>query len=137
MFKFNRLVCVLFVCSLVSIVYAGAVRIPSFTVFEGETGADPDGMAILNYASGQDKTVVQIIVSDFTPNTSYDVQLVGSDGSTKNFGGVLNTDENGHGNAHIVCVCGDRTDNDILIYFDLGGEVEDLRAEGVNPNPNP
>ncbi|MCH7702900.1 MAG: hypothetical protein IID37_14550 [Planctomycetes bacterium] len=39
--------------------------------------ADPDGMAILNYITPLDKTIVQIMVSDMTPNLTYSVQLTG------------------------------------------------------------
>ena len=78
MSKLNRLGAMLVLVALVGVAWAGATKIPSFVVeqtYEDCFGAgtiplniDPaaDGMAILNYASGADKTIVQVIVSDFS-----------------------------------------------------------------------
>lgn len=75
MLRFNRLVCLLVVCSLVGVVY-GAARISSFSVFDGRESADADGMAILNYASGNNTTLIQVILSGLTAGRSYDVGLI-------------------------------------------------------------
>ncbi len=79
MSKLNRLGAVLLLVALVGVAWGGVSKIPSFVVeqnFEDCFGAgsfslhyDPaaDGMAILNYVPGTDTTIVQVILSDFTP----------------------------------------------------------------------
>ncbi len=61
--------------------------------------ADPDGMAILNYVAGADKTIVQIIVSDMTPLLTYSLLLTdGADGVEVI--DAFTTDDEGHGTFH-------------------------------------
>lgn len=98
------------VCACVGVAYGGANKIRWFTacdaqVFESVAAlgpdADPDGMAILNYASGAGKTIVQIIVSDMTPDRSYSLRL--TDGVPEEDVVVLDaftTNEEGHGTFH-------------------------------------
>lgn len=61
--------------------------------------ADPDGMAILNFATGADKTIVQIIVSDMTPNLTYSVLLTGCTPEDVLLDPLV-TDEDGNGTLH-------------------------------------
>ncbi len=128
MLKFNRVICALLVCACVGVAF-GAVRITDFMI-SNEEGANPDAMAILAYASGRDITNVQIIVSDFTPNTLYDVDLVDSEGGRcfANFG-VLFTNTEGHGNAHLK-LNGDVTSCNVEIWVDLDEGAANLRAKG-------
>ena len=95
MFKFNRLVVSVLLVGVAAVAW-GAVKIPSFviedsflacdeaTVIPITLDADADGMAILNYVAGQDKTVVQVITSDFKGdpilNGRYFVRLNPGDG---------------------------------------------------------
>ena len=79
MSKLNRLGAILLLVALVGVAWGGVTKIPSFVVqqtfddcFSSGTGslnydASADGMAILNYAPGTDTTIVQVIVSDFSP----------------------------------------------------------------------
>lgn len=78
MLRSNRILCAVLVCTVVGVAFAGARRITSFETFDPEPAA-ADGMAVINYVSGQDRTVVQVILSDFTPNESY-VVIIGNAG---------------------------------------------------------
>ena len=94
-----------------------------------------DGMAILNFASGQNKTILQIIVSDFTPHTTYGVRL--TDGvNQSNFFAAFVTDESGHATYHTVTP-GDKSARDVELYVDenMDGNFQstELRAQGYNP----
>jgi hypothetical protein len=60
---------------LVGVAYGAARKITSFTTFGEPAGAE--GMAILNYVSGTNETVVQIIVTGFSAGTTYDIEFVG------------------------------------------------------------
>jgi hypothetical protein len=103
----------------VSAAYGAAVKIKTFDVFAPEDTVNADGMAILNYVAGNDKTIVQLIVSDFTPDTVYGVLLTD---------GLLNleipdafmADENGHGNFHEEIPSLDASGFDIELYVDDG-----------------
>ena len=80
----RRVTFLMAVCMCVGSAFGAANKIRYFTpspvqVAESVAAlgaeADPDGMAILNYAAGADKTIVQVIVSDMTPNLTYHVRL--------------------------------------------------------------
>ena len=135
MFKFNRLGCTLLLCTCAGIAYAGANKISSFTTFEPETSA-ADGMAILNYVAGQNKTIVQIIVSDFASQEIYGVRLTNRVDLPRDFPAVFLTDDTGHGTYHSA-IPGDKSTWDVELYVDgnKDGNFEDLelRAEGHNP----
>ncbi len=112
MFRFDRLVVTVMLVGVAAVAW-GAVKIPSFaladswlacdevTVVPITLDADADGMAILNYVSGQDKTVVQVIVSDFTGdpvlNGRYFVRLNPGDGFDI---GTFLVDSQGNGHFH-------------------------------------
>ncbi len=74
----KRLAIAVVACACVAVAFGVARKIKSFTPtsFERILAPDADGMAILNYVVGQDKTSIQLILSDFSPNTGYDVILV-------------------------------------------------------------
>ncbi len=96
MFKFRRLLCAVLVCALVGVAYAGATKIRSFTTWNEPE--DADGMAILNVADSQG-LVIQIIVSGFTPDTTYLAAV--SDGVDSDyFLDVFTTDGHGNGRLH-------------------------------------
>lgn len=62
-------------------------------------GAHPDGMAILNYAQGAEKTIVNVIASDMTPFASYHIRL--TDGVNEVVVlDAITTDDEGHGTYH-------------------------------------
>ena len=79
MLSFRRVVCVVAVCAMVSVVIAGAQKIRAFETMDPEPAA-ADGMAIINHIQATDTTIVQVILSDFTPNQEYCV-LVDNVGS--------------------------------------------------------
>jgi len=140
MFKFNRLVCATVIGVCAAVAFGAAVKIRSFdTASFGREAPDADGMAILNYASGQDETVVQIILSDFTTDTPYEVELV-SPLHTLTPQATLFTDKHGHGTLHLTVIAppgenGNWTDSDIRIGFNLSSTTnpEELHAVGCNP----
>jgi len=73
MFKFRRWVCLALVCAMVGVAYGAARKIRSFTPMGAEL-ATADGMAILNLADGGvdgQRTILQVVVSGFTPNSTY------------------------------------------------------------------
>jgi len=130
MFKFRRLLCVVLVCALVGVAYAGARKIKSFTTFNEPPGAD--GMAILNIHDGTGQEV-QLILTDFTPDNEYlPVLWNGIDGpgnSEYNAFHTMNTNGQGNGTWH--------QDIGVLtpwpclrIYNVVGDQQADLRAQG-------
>ena len=58
MIKFRRLVCLALVCAMVGVAYGAATKIGSFCPRNGENPS-ADGMAILNYVPGDNRTIVQ------------------------------------------------------------------------------
>ena len=134
----KRMALVLVVCLCAGVAYGAATKIHSFQVFGPEDVENADGMAILNYAAGQDKTIVQIAISGFTPNTMYEVNIE-SPSQTLVPKNSISTDDQGHGTLHLTLaplVGNDYSDANIVIGFDLGSEVpgvEDVRAIGHNP----
>lgn len=78
MLRMNRVVCAVLVCAVVSVAFGAARRITSFETFAPES-IDADGMAIINYVTGEDKTVAQVILSGFDFNETY-VVIIGSAG---------------------------------------------------------
>lgn len=80
-------------------------------------GLDPaaDGMAILNYAQGGDKTIVQVILSDFSgaPLPRFIVRLVSNAGSVEL--GTILVDSQGNGNFHGE-VAGDHSGSNVELY---------------------
>ena len=132
---FKRVAFVLVVCSCVGIAFGAAVKIRSFETFDPEP-CDADGMTILNYAAGQGKTIVQIIVSDFSPETTYDLVLVSRDGTQRTTGfDVFTTDGNGHGTHH-GSVPFDVSSRDVELYVSPDATLteDELRAIGLNPD---
>ena len=126
MFRFNRVVCMLLVCSFVGIAYGAAVRITDFVI--SEDGSNADAMAILTYAPGRDITNVQVIVSDFEPGRTYGMRLVCPD--FPDCCGTVVTSSSGNGNGHMGLV-GDVSGCTVQIGFHLGNEeLRDVRACG-------
>ena len=125
----KRIAFVLVVCTCVSVAFGAAVRITAFEIFDPEDKANANVMAILNYVSGQDKTIVQIIMSDFTANEGYWLSI----GSFTSLGPVIFTDEYGHATFHSEILFGDKSGSDVELYVDdneyIGTlEPDELRA---------
>ncbi len=118
---------------LAGVAYGAANKIRWFTTYDPEPGS-ADGMAILNYASGANKTIVQIVVSNFTPGETYDLRI--TDGSQKwDTDDVFTTDQHGHGTLHWTFPFGDISTWDVELYVsdDVNYEPGELRAFGDNP----
>ncbi len=108
MFKFNRLVVTVLLVGVAAVSWGAVTKIPSLVVnndylaCDGVTpvglniNSNADGMAILNYAAGAEKTIVQVIVSDFTgaPFDRFIVKL-----GTADLGTFL-VDSQGNGHFH-------------------------------------
>lgn len=78
MFRFNRVVCFLFVCSATGFALAGANKSNSLSAIGlGETlNPDASGMVLLNYHAGStSQTEVQIMVKGLEPGVTYGVKL--------------------------------------------------------------
>jgi len=131
----KRIAFVLVVCAVVGVAYGAAVKIRWFDNI-AEPNQDADGMAILNYVSGQDETIIQIILSDFEPNRTgfdaYTAEFV-SPNQPLSPTADIETDSHGHGTLHIT-YAGGWSDSDIYIYVDFDDPVnKELRARGYNP----
>ena len=150
MFKVRRWVCLALVCALVGVAYGAARKIRSFTPFAPEL-ATADGMAILNHTgNGDDRTIVQIVLSGFTPFTTYDIGMIppGVDPNIRELGlggigiaiDAITTDENGNGTFHLVSP-GDDTSSNVGVYLpffiDLGPGNGFLRAGHLRALGNP
>jgi len=89
-------------------------------------------MAILNVSQGQG-LVVQLILTGFTPNTSYAPALYddGTDSEYNAFGDFILTDDNGHANVHFEVSTLAPWPN-LRLYHCVGDENPtcELRAQG-------
>lgn len=140
MLKYSKVACAVALCVFVGVAAAAAVKIKTFDTSFGFEGPDADGMAILNYAQGQDKTIIQMVFSGMLPDTNYLFTLVSPSHCLQPGGGFI-TDENGHATFHgdlgappVFGSCtepenGDWSDADI--YLEVGANVH---AVGWNPN---
>lgn len=132
----RRFVSVAVVCAVAfacyGIAYGAAVKIRQFEIVSQQEVESADAMAILNYASGSDKTIVQIIMSDFTPNIEYMVGLANGPAD------YVWTDNNGHATVHLT-YDGDWSDSKVYIMIDWPyPRCDEIRAVGCNPNdPDP
>ena len=125
MTKLNRLCAMLLLVAFVGVAWGAATKIPSFVVEESFTAcpsgdvialnldAAADGMAILNYVPGGNKTIVQVIVSDFTgaPLQRFIVRLEGVDGDV----GTFPVDSQGNGHFHGE-VGGDQSGSNVELW---------------------
>ena len=136
MFKFDRLVLTVMLVGVAAVAW-GAVKIPSFLLEEFretcvgssriELDANADGMAILNYVSGPNKTIVQVIVSDFTGDPKLNglyLVMIGDD----DIGRFL-VDSQGNGHFH-GDVSGDRSGSNVTIWAEPGACGKVLIATG-------
>ena len=118
MFKFNRLVCALLVCTVVGSAFGGAVLLREFHIDNPDVmPVEADGMAMLNYVAQQDKTIVQLIVSGFGTQGWYAVL----DGCEKIH---FDTDNNGAATVHAE-LPGDFSDSHIDIWVDFRDPCND------------
>ena len=131
MLRFDRLILSVVLVGVAAVAW-GAVKIPSFAIEDSWThcGADgeipidldanADGMAILNYVSGQDKTIVQVIVSDFTGdpilNGRYFVRMDPGDGFDI---GTFLVDSQGNGHFHGE-VAGEQNGSNVELWAQPG-----------------
>lgn len=133
MFKFNRLVVTVLLVGVAAVAW-GSVKIPSFVIEASRMTCDgtfrditldpnADGMAILTYVRGADKTVVQIIVSDFAgdPNLNglYFLRLNADDGGEGVEMGMFLVGQNGNGNFHGE-ISGDRSGTGVEVWAEPG-----------------
>jgi len=134
MFKVRRFVCLALVCALVGVAYGAAHKIRSFSPMGAELET-ADGMAILNHAglAGLGKTILQVVVSDFTPNTTYAVGVClpyfscfvdefGQSNGAWIIQDAMTTDEHGNGTFHYEFpgdYTGDPGSSNVAIYLYL------------------
>jgi len=137
MIRFRRLLCAVLVCALVGVAYGAARKIGSFAP-QGTELATADGMAILNFAQGtggplgtNGKTIEHIMITGFTPFTSYDVEFRSPTQGSWFAGGILVTDERGDADFKGYLPGLDISDSDIYIYVNLGQTNQELRAIGL------
>ncbi len=137
MFRFDRLVLTVMLVGVAAVAW-GAVKIPSFVLESSRTTCDggsrdinldpnADGMAILNYVSGPNKTIVQVIVSDFTGDPKLNglyLVMIGDD----DIGRFL-VDSQGNGHFH-GDVSGDRSGSNVTIWAEPGACGKVLIATG-------
>ena len=139
MFRFDRLVLTVMLVGVAAVAW-GAVKIPSFVIEEFretcvgssriELDPNADGMAILNYVNGPNKTIVQVIVSDFIGdpklNGRYFVTLNPGDGFDI---GTFLVDSQGTGHFHGE-VSGDSSGSDVQLWAEPGACGKVLIATG-------
>ena len=139
MFRFDRLVLSVMMVGVAAVAW-GAVKIPSFLLEEFretcigsatiDLDANADGMAILNYVKGPNKTIVQVIVSDFIGdpklNGRYFVTLNPGDGFDI---GTFLVDSQGNGHFHGE-VSGDSSGSDVQLWAEPGACGKVLIATG-------
>jgi len=127
MLRSKRIASLLLVGVLAATTY-GAVRIPKFTGCG--TTPDADAMAILNYAQGNDNTIVQVIMNLPLSYVDLEAHIIRSDGATVIVPFFL--DGNGVATLHVT-IDGDWTDANIEI-IDPTAPIVLKYAVGQNPN---
>jgi hypothetical protein len=138
MFKVRRFVCLALVCALVGVAYGAAQKISSFTP-QGSELATADGMAILNFAQGtggplgtDGKTIVHIMLTGFTPFTTYDVEFRSRALGSFYGMGILVTDDHGDAQFKDQLPTIDISDSDLYVYVNVGRAAQqELRAVGL------
>lgn len=107
MLRFNRVLCVILVCAGVGAAYAAVVKIKDLHPAGIGLIQNPnaDGMAILHYKQQSGFTDVNVVITDFLPNTVYGVCL--SPGGQVS--GTIETNESGNGHIHDDTFAGDIT----------------------------
>lgn len=141
MFKFNRLVVTVLLVGVAAVAW-GSVKIPSFVIEASRMSCDgtlrditlnpnADGMAILNYVGGKNKTIVQVILSDFTGdpklNGLYFLRL--DDGGDGVDMGMFLVGSQGNGNFHGE-VSGDHSGSSVTVWAEPGACGKVLVATG-------
>ena len=85
-----------------NVTYAAAVKI-KVLMPEGGENATADGMVILNYNQGSNKTETQVAITDFTPGETYRVVVVRTNFTGQKQGtvdGQITTNPSGNGQFH-------------------------------------
>jgi hypothetical protein len=141
--RFHRIVSALGVCAFSGVAAGAAVKIHRFDTSYNLLPAGADGMAILNYVSGQDETIVQIAVTGFAPLTNYTFVL-DSPNHCMTPGGGMVTDEHGNATVHLNIPGGiatvecpffeDGNYSDADIVFREAGDQSPIAAVAWNPN---
>ncbi len=127
----GRLICLVGLSALMTVgVTNGAARKIKSFIPSATENATADGMAILNWIGGDNKTIVQVILTDFTANTSYDIAFAGTWGTAWGFN-VLNTDDQGNAHFHTEVPGLDISSASVSIYLNGQTASEELRATGV------
>lgn len=127
MFRFNRLVLTVMLVGVAAVAWGAVNKVNSFVVEDsfvncagGVTYIDmdenADGMAILNYASGSDKTIVQVMVSDFSgaPLERFIVRLDPDVGDLGTF--LVDSQGNGHFHGEIS---GDHSGSNVELWQEV------------------
>ena len=142
MFRFDRLVIAVVLVGVAAVAW-GAVKIPSFVIEASRISCDgtfrditlnpnADGMAILNYAGGKDKTTVQVILSDFNGdpklNGLYFLRLNADDGGEVDMGMFL-VGSQGNGHFHGEA-SGDHSGSTVTVWAEPGACGKILVATG-------
>jgi hypothetical protein len=117
---------------MVGVAYGAAKKINNF-VPQGSELATADGMAILNFSQGtggplgtDGKTIVHIMITGFTPFTTYDVEYRSPTLGSLYGIGILVTDEHGDAQYKDQLPTIDISDSDLYILLSA-----DIRAIGL------
>ncbi len=128
----KKIVFAMVVCTCVSVAFGAAVKIRVFLPMGGEN-QDADGMAVLNYVANQNKTIVQLILSDFNGdpklNGLYFLRLSADDGSDDVDMGMFLVGSQGNGNFHGE-VSGDHSGSSVTVWAEPGACGKILVATG-------
>ena len=142
MLRFNRLVCVVAVCLVVGVAFGAAIKIRAITPYEGteEALAGGDGMAILNYHPGNNKTEATVAITDFVPGATYGAYL--NPGGGVNLPEVANPSGNAnwHGTYNFDLCLWNEDGITVYIWRDANGNLlpdlpDEVVAEGFAPCP--
>lgn len=137
MFKLNRLSAMLLLVVFVGVAWGAANKISSFGIEDSfinciddeeiplTINPAADGMAILNYVPGSDKTIVQVIVSDFT-GAPLQRCIVRLDPDVGDLGTFL-TDSQGNGHFHGE-IAGNQSASNVELYQDVDPRCPAIRV---------
>jgi len=125
---FKRLAIGVVCLGCVATLYGAAVKIRVFVPTTGseEEALGADGMAVFNFVAGQNTTEAQITLTEFQPNTTYNVWVAGNPASAP---GSLTTNASGNGHLHMSGLIGDLTTSPITVYVGFDGDD----ADGFDP----
>jgi len=138
MSRFHRIVWVLAVCACAGVAFGAAIKIKALTLTAVGEAESPegDGMAIMNYNQGNEQTEVTVAITDFMPDTNYQISV-----DYGIYAAPVTTNASGNANYHGTItfdVCAYEPEVCVYVWIDDGDMTRqdgEVRAYGCTACP--